>query len=221
MNSQDRKIARALAQQYINENKPTQWFEELYRRADFNLEMIPWADREVNPNLSEWIDCKPADFFKDKKVLKVGCGLGDDSEYWTKYSGDVEAFDISPTAIEWCRKRFPGSKVHYFEGDLLALNESLFECYDVVQESYTLQVLPPELRALAILQLPRLLKKGGILLVICRGRDPGEFEGDMPFPLTKEELSPLSAALKVSNFEDYLDHEDPPVRRFRIEYGRP
>lgn len=43
----------------------------------------------------------------------------------------------------------------------------------------------------------------------------------MPWPLTKEELSLFEDhGLKKVFLEDYLDSEEPPVRRFRATYCR-
>jgi hypothetical protein len=62
---------------------------------------------------------------------------------------------------------------------------------------------------------------GGTLLVIARGRELSEPEGNMPWPLTKDELSLFEThGLKEVTFEDYMDSEDPPVRRFRGTYRR-
>jgi hypothetical protein len=60
---------------------------------------------------------------------------------------------------------------------------------------------------------------GGTLLVIARGREPSEPEGEMPWPVTRRELSVFAeAGLAMVEFEDYLDDENPPVRRFRVSY---
>ena len=62
---------------------------------------------------------------------------------------------------------------------------------------------------------------GGTLLLVARGKEPNESEGKMPWPLTKDELSLFKAGgLKEVFFEDYMDSEDPPVRRFRATYRR-
>jgi hypothetical protein len=67
-----------------------------------------------------------------------------------------------------------------------------------------------------------LVAPGGTLLVVARGREPGEFEGKMPWPLIKDELSLFkNAGLKEISLEDYMDGEEPPVRRFRAAYMRP
>jgi hypothetical protein len=57
--------------------------------------------------------------------------------------------------------------------------------------------------------------------VIARGREPSEGEGRMPWPLTPHELRSLFADLSLVCFDDFLDDEDPPVRRLRAEYFAP
>jgi hypothetical protein len=90
-----------------------------------------------------------------------------------------------------------------------------------VLESYTLQVLPPALRTDAIRCIASFLSPGGTLLVIARGREPGDAEGKMPWPLTKQELALFrNHGLTQVSFEDYMDNEAPPVRRFRATYCR-
>ena len=95
--------------------------------------------------------------------------------------------------------------------------------FDFVLESYTLQSFLPELRPRAMRQVVRLVAPGGALLVICRGREQGETpEGVWPVPLSREELGRFQElGLEEAAFEDLLDNETPPVRRFRALYFRP
>ena len=61
------------------------------------------------------------------------------------------------------------------------------------------------------------------LLVIARGREENNSPGSMPWPLTKSDLKPIIESrpdLKEMSFEDYVDNENPPVRRFVVEYRR-
>jgi hypothetical protein len=93
--------------------------------------------------------------------------------------------------------------------------------FDLVFESYTLQALPPDLRARAIAQLANLVARSGQLLIITRGRDETDPPGELPYPLTLQELDALElAGLQKQSFEDYFDDEDPPIRRFRVLYTR-
>jgi len=151
----------------------------------------------------------------------VGCGLGDDAEELVRRGFDVTAFDISQTAIDWCRSRFPASRVTYVTADLLDTPPAWNSRFSWVFELYTLQVLPAELRSAAVQQIAGLVAPHGRLLVVCRGRDPGEPEGEMPWPLRKEELEVFKACgLQEVFFDEFLDDENPPVRRFRAEYRR-
>ena len=93
--------------------------------------------------------------------------------------------------------------------------------FDFVLESYTLQVLPPAERSLARQQIADFVAKGGTLLVIARGRNADDDPGLMPWPLLEDEVRQFEASgLQLVNFEDYLDNETPPVRRFRAEFRR-
>ncbi len=216
--------AKQLAQTYLEANNPTGWFEELYTLANWDETAIPWADLTVNPNLSAWLQREQVRG-EGKKALVIGCGLGDDAEALSQLGFEVVAFDIAPTAITWCGKRFPESQVTYSVVDLFEATESWQGYFDFVFESYTLQALPAELRAKAITIIPQWVKLGGKLLVICRGRDKYEPEGVIPWPITREELTVLQQyGLTEVSFEDYLDEENPPednspVRRFRVCYS--
>jgi hypothetical protein len=67
----------------------------------------------------------------------------------------------------------------------------------------------------------RFVAAGGELLVIARGREPSDPPGTMPWPLVRDELAAFGrAGLEETRFEDFLDAESPPVRRFRVHYRR-
>ncbi len=215
-----RKIARKIAREHIERGDPLGWFEDLYSRAAGNPSIIPWADLKVNPNLLAWLSRKDVQG-AGKRALKVGCGLGDDAEELLRRGFEVTAFDISPSAIEWCRRRFPHSRVRYLVQDLFQPPPEWKEKFDFVLESYTLQVLTEDHRKPAIERICSFLSPRGLLLVIARGRKPSDPPGEMPWPLLREELKEFeSQGLRELSFEEYLDNEDPPVLRFRAEYRR-
>jgi ubiquinone/menaquinone biosynthesis C-methylase UbiE len=211
----DRAHARKLAQEYTLAGKPTGWFEVLYAQAREGKAMIPWADLEANPNLVEWLDRQQIDG-TGKTALKVGCGLGDDVEELCRRGFLVTGFDIAESAIAWCQQRFPNSVAYYEVADVLNPPAAWENAFDFVLESYTLQVLPPAERQMALGQIVQFVKPGGQLLVICRGREVQEDLGQMPYPLTRDEVLQLTElGLKLESFEDFWDQESPPVRRFR------
>ena len=215
----DRTRARQLAQAYIERQDPTGWFEALYAAADGDPSHLSWADLVANPGLVEWLASYQADG-KEQAVV-VGCGLGDDAEELARRGFEVVAFDISETAIRWCKKRFPNSEVTYAVANLFQLPPDWVGAFDLVLEAYTLQVLPPELVVEAIERITCLTAPGGTLLIICRGRDMTEDSGQMPWPLTQSELVQVqSFGMEQVSFKDYLDQETPPVRRFRAKYRK-
>lgn len=218
MKKANRGTAREIAHAHLNAGDPLGWFEDLYSRAGENTSIIPWADLTANPNLVDWLDQRGS---VTGPALVVGSGLGDDAEDLARRGLETTAFDISPSAIARSRTRFPNSPVSYFVADLFSAPGEWLGRFDFVVESYTLQVLPSDLRARAIEAIASFVAPGGTLLVITRGREPNEPEGETPWPLTREELALFQTheLIEVS-FEDYLDNEEPPVRRFRATYRR-
>lgn len=153
--------------------------------------------------------------------MTIGCGLGDDAEQLAAWGFHTAAFDISESAIRACRQRFPDSNVNYTTADLLTPPREWIGLFDFVLESYTLQVLPPHLRERAIACVATLVRDGGQLLIITRGREEQDAVGQMPWPLTRGELDKVkNSGLQELSLEDYFDVESPPVRRFRGLYKK-
>ncbi len=217
----DRTRARELAAQFDAKGDPLGWFDALYREAESGVSEVPWADLVPNPNLLDFWNLHPQEA-RGKSALIIGSGLGDDAEQLAAWGFHTTAFDISATAITATKKRFPSTTVEYVVADLLAPPESWHAKFDFVFESYTLQSLPPDLRVPALPKIAEFVKPAGLLLVLARGRDPGEDPGHAPWRLTRAELAEFSrAGLQEASFEDCLDPHDPGVRKFRATYLRP
>jgi hypothetical protein len=215
---ENRGRARELASEYLAKGDATGWFEQLYQEAETGESVVPWADLQPNPNLVDfWSRCSIPG---SKTALVIGCGWGDDAEQLANWGFETTAFDISPAAIRACKRRFPQSRVQYETANLLCHPPQWIAGFDFVFESYTLQVLPRALRKEAMKSIACLIKAGGYLLVITRGRNAQEAEGSMPWPLTRDELAEFGAfGLREISFEDYMDQETPSVRRLRALYG--
>lgn len=203
----------------MTNNQSFNGFEQIYAEAGEDFSRIPWVDLAPNPNLVEWLDRNP-----DRcsgRALVIGCGVGDDAEELARRGYEVTAFDISPTAITRCRERFPDSSVTYLVADLLNAPPDWRGTFDFVLEVYTLQSLPLERREQVIACVASWVAPGGGLLLIARGRDDEAPPVGSPVPLTRRNLSRLCLhGLKEQSFEDYMDAETPPVRRFRAVYRR-
>jgi SAM-dependent methyltransferase len=209
-----------LAAEFIRKGEPTGWFEALYKEAEAGKSIVPWADGRTNPHLVEFWEAHPLET-AGKSALVVGSGMGDDAELLSAWGFETMAFDISETAIRATRKRFPKSQVEYVVADVLRPPAEWQNKFDFVLEVYTLQVLPAELRLRAMEKIASFVKAGGNLLVLARGREPGEPEGEMPWPVTRAELEKLKqAGMKEVSFENYFDEEEPPARRFRVLYRK-
>lgn len=210
---------KQLAHEFIEKDDPLGWFDQLYETANGDEKAVPWADMTVNLNLAEWLEREQITG-TGKRAIVIGCGLGDDAEALSQLGFEVTAFDISPTAIAWCQKRFPDSAVTYQAADLFKVPTAWQGEFDFVLESYTLQAMPKEVRDRAIPHVVALVKLAGSLLIICRGRNADEPAETVPFPLTREELGAFqNQGLQAVAFEDYYE-KGTSTRRFRVHYRR-
>src|SRR5687768_15832986 len=106
-------------------------YDELYRNANSDPSHVPWAQLKPNVNVTRWLD-RAMTTGDGMRALVVGCGLGDDAEELARRGFIVTAFDIAPTAIDWCRRRFPRSRVNYAQADLLAPAGEWSRAFDFV-----------------------------------------------------------------------------------------
>ena len=217
----DRRRAGELAAEFHGRGDPTGWFEALYREAEEGKSAVPWVDYHPTPPLvGFWIQHPQQT--AGKSALVVGSGFGDDAEQLAAWGYRTTAFDVSETAIRNTRKRFPNSKVEYHAANLL--NPPAHWCgqFDFVLESHTLQVLPASLRPQATKNIAAFLHPGGHLLVIARHREPTDPEGQMPWPLTRGEISAFTThGLEEVLFDILPDVSEPDVRRFRVLFRLP
>ena len=175
---------------------------------------------EPHPGLAEWIG-RSGHLFEGK-ALDVGCGLGDNAEALSHLGYEVTGFDLSETAIEWAKRRFPESAVHYVQADLFNAPTQWNRAFDLVQETYTLQALPAPLRVKAIDAIAEFVAPGGILLVVCRSRPESVASAEgPPWPLARSELQAFKdAGLVERNFQEFVVRENREIPHFRIEYER-
>jgi SAM-dependent methyltransferase len=213
-----RERARAIARQSLAHGDALGWFDAFYKDVAGDEAWVPWADMAGHPLLIEWL-ARHRVAGAGRRALVIGCGLGEDCEALSRAGFEVTGFDLSPTAIEWCRKRFPESRTTYVAANLLDPPREWQRAFDFVFECYTLQALPPELRLEALPNIADFVAVGGELLVVTRAREPHEDVGQLPWPLMRSELMAFSAlALREVSFEDLPAVGDPPVRHFRALY---
>jgi SAM-dependent methyltransferase len=210
--------ARRLSGEALERGEATAWFEPLYRAAGGDADKVPWADLAPNPWLLRWLEGQ-AISAKGAPAVVVGCGLGDDAEELSRRGYEVVAFDVSPSAIEWAKERFPETSVQYRVADLFELPASMEGAFDLAFEAYTIQALPHAVREVAIAAVAGLVAPGGELLAVMRGGEPEDQTEGPPWPVTRAELAGYTnAGLLVDTFDDFMDGA---VRRWRVHYRRP
>jgi SAM-dependent methyltransferase len=217
----DRKRARELAAEFNHRGDPMGWFEALYREAEEGKSTVPWVDYHPTPHLvGFWIQHPQQT--AGKSALVVGSGFGDDAEQLAGWGFRTTAFDISETAIRNTCKRFPHSAVDYHVANLLDPAAHWRGHFDFVFEANTLQVLPAALRPQARKNIAAFLRPGGLLLVIARSRELSDPEGQMPWPLTRSEISAFAKyGLEEVLFDILPDVDEQDVRRFRVLFRLP
>jgi len=163
------------------------FFESVYENADHDdLSAIPWATLAPNVYLEEHLTQEGS--VSGKKALVIGCGLGDDALILEKHGYEVEALDISPSAIPLAKKRYPKSKVDFHVGDIYDMPVSSKGKYDFVYEGLTIQSLPPKDRENLVGIIVSLVSKGGELLVYANTQDDTDTYGGPPWPLYDDEF---------------------------------
>jgi len=216
---------RSFAGESLAVGDPTGWFERLYAAAEDGEAVVPWDRGAPHRLLVDWGEQRIPQS-QGKRAVVVGSGLGEDAEYVTGLGFATVAFDISPTAIDAARRRFPGSPVEYVVADLLDLPVRWRGAFDLVVEIFTVQALPPGYRRQAIHNVGSLVAPGGTLVVIAAARAAaGDVtEGDVhgpPWPLTRREIGTFAGyGIEPVRIEDVPLSDDPDAHRWRAEFRR-
>jgi SAM-dependent methyltransferase len=196
------------------------FFEEIYTLARGDADAVPWASLAAHPALVQWLDQERTGLPGQRAVV-VGCGLGDDAEVLATRGYVVTAFDLSPTAIDWCRQRFPNSAVDYEVADLFGLPGEWAGAFDLVVEIRTLQSLPPSSRVAAEAALAAMLRLGGLLFVHCLARRNDGRINTRPWPVSRAQLAAFAdvGLVEIELREDHLGRSGELC--YRAVYQRP
>lgn len=223
-----RARTRELAAQFNANGDPLGWFDALYKEANGDTEKIPWVDMEPNAFFKAWAEINGLKG-ESRRALVVGCGLGDDAKYLSDLGFRVTAFDISPTAIDWAKRVYDDGDIRFETADLFNppvewtwdKGTDADGGFDFVLEIYTIQPLPMELRPKVIDAISRFVAPGGTLVVVTRGRENDEEIGDVPWPLSLDDLARFGENGLVENDLQDIWDDDEGQRRFIVEYVRP
>ena len=214
-----RARTREIQAEFANRGDVLVWFEALYKESEGNNELIPWADLEPNRFFVAWAE-KAKLKGAGRKALVVGCGLGDDARYLHDLGFKVTAFDISPTAIEWAKRLHGDTDIQFETADLFEPFQGWLGAFDFVLEVYTIQPLPLEIRPKVIDAIAGFVAEKGKIVVVTRGRDDDEEPVELPWALSRSDLSQFEKnGLRQTDFVVMPGEDDEPSR-FVVEYSR-
>jgi SAM-dependent methyltransferase len=101
-------------------------------------------------------------------VLDFGCGCGRVTRYWADFPGSVSGSDVSPEAVDWCRRNLPFARfeVNELAPPLLFADES----FDLAYALSVFTHLTADLQLAWRDDMRRALRPGGYLLLTTHGR---------------------------------------------------
>lgn len=131
-------------------------------RLEFGEDM-KYSALEASIHLNRYALAKP--YCKGKKVLDIACGEGYGSYFIRKWGAlEIEALDISESAIERARAHYIDEKIHFVchRDEKLPYSDSAF---DMVISLETMEHIKEAEEFLK--ELKRVLKPDGILIISC------------------------------------------------------
>ena len=147
-------------------------------------EKLPWNAGGPDPDLSRLVRNGR---IRPGQALDLGAGPGHDAVFLSQQGFNVIAIDISPTAVKLARENASAAGLFGFfqQGDIRKIPvEDGF--VDFVNDRGCFHVLAPLDRPLAVSEIGRVLRRGGIFLLrVFSDQEP---PGDGPHRFTRKEL---------------------------------
>ncbi|MFI6053429.1 class I SAM-dependent methyltransferase [Streptomyces violascens] len=145
------------------------WWDDFY--AD-RSKPVPFFAAKPDENLASCLDRK---LIMPGRALDLGCGPGRNALHLASHGFEVDAVDLSPTAVAWAQERAlqAGVEIRFRCADVFSLTAAeLNGPYDFIYDSGCFHHLPPHRRISYLDLIDRLLAPGGHFALICFA--PGE-----------------------------------------------
>ncbi|MCF6136579.1 class I SAM-dependent methyltransferase [Pseudalkalibacillus berkeleyi] len=126
---------------------------------------IPFFVNVPDENLVEYFE---RGLIKPGKVLELGGGPGRNSIYFAEQGCEVDAVDLSETAINWAKERAIEKKVdiRFTKGSLYDF-EFEEDSYDIIYDSGCFHHIPPHRRMTFLNLIEKALKPEGKFVITC------------------------------------------------------
>ncbi|GAB2702461.1 class I SAM-dependent methyltransferase [Kitasatospora kifunensis] len=141
-----------------------QWWDGFYTDR---AKPVPFFVAKPDESLADYLE---RGLLRPGRALDLGCGPGRNALHLASLGFQVDAVDLSPTAIAWAEERAAaaGANVRFHCGDAFALAASeLPGPYDLVYDSGCFHHLPPHRRVSYLALIDRVLAPGGHLALSC------------------------------------------------------
>jgi SAM-dependent methyltransferase len=139
------------------------WWDDFY--AD-RSKSVPFFVAKPDESLVSYLD---RGLIGPGRALDLGCGPGRNAVHLAARGFQVDAVDLSPTAVAWAEERAheAGVDIRFHCADAFALASELSGPYDLIVDSGCFHHLPPHRRISYRALLDRTLAPGGHLALTC------------------------------------------------------
>ncbi|MEU7580333.1 class I SAM-dependent methyltransferase [Streptomyces sp. NPDC041068] len=140
------------------------WWDGFYADRD---KPVPFFVAKPDESLVSYVE---RGIVTPGRALDLGCGPGRNALHLASLGFDVDAVDLSPTAVAWAedRAREAGARVRFHRGD--AFDPTATELtgpYDLIHDSGCFHHLPPHRRVGYLALVDRALAPGGHFSLTC------------------------------------------------------
>ncbi|MDJ0343444.1 class I SAM-dependent methyltransferase [Streptomyces sp. H10-C2] len=140
------------------------WWDGFYTDRS---KSVPFFVAKPDESLAAYLD---RGMIAPGRALDLGCGPGRNAIHLASLGFEVDAVDLSPTAIAWAeeRSREAGADIRFHCGDAFSLSATeLGGPYDLIYDSGCFHHLPPHRRISYLALVDRALAPGGHLALTC------------------------------------------------------
>ncbi|MFF2651001.1 class I SAM-dependent methyltransferase [Streptomyces sp. NPDC058045] len=141
------------------------WWDRRYQDRSRPLPFCSTA--APDENLADYLD---RGLLHPRRALDLGCGTGRNALHLAAQGTEVDAVDLSPTALARAseRARAAGADICFHQGDAFALTgTALTGRYDLIYDSGCFHHLPPHRRISYLALLDQHLAPGGHFALTC------------------------------------------------------